>query len=356
VTGEVARRDEAFHMVIDKSPFVGASGLLRAWGRRWLATAAVGLLTAPPAWAASPLPNRPTVDREVLRAGSPDGKTSETSEARPGSSDTRDTPRIASVASRPSTAVVSSADRHPGASVGLDAPGSDSDPIVLAKKAIRECQERYRQIQDYTCTFVKVERIDGRLTPKHIMAMKARTQPNSLYFKFQQPNRGREAIYVQGKNQGRIVAHDVGLGKLFAGTLHLDPRGTMAMEENRHPVTEAGIGSLIETVAKHWAVELTPGESRVTFHPDSRIGNHPCTMIESVHPVRGPNFLFHKVRLYIDQEHGLPIRLESYDWPKHPGAAPELVEEYSYLDLKVNNGLRDHDFDPSNKQYSFGRF
>ena len=188
------------------------------------------------------------------------------------------------------------------------------------------------------------------------MAMKARTQPNSLYFKFQQPNRGREAIYVQGKNQGRIVAHDVGLGKFLAGTLHLDPRGSRAMEENRHPVTEAGIGSLIDSVAKHWAVELSPGESLITFHRDTRVGGHACTMIESVHPQRGPHFLFHRVKLYIDQEHGLPIRFEAYDWPKNPGGAPELIEEYTYLNMRINVGLRDHDFDPSNKQYSYGRF
>jgi hypothetical protein len=187
------------------------------------------------------------------------------------------------------------------------------------------------------------------------MALKARTNPHSLYFKFQQPNPGREAIYIHGRHNGRIVAHDVGLGKLLAGTMYLDPRGSMAMEENRHPVTEAGIGPLIDNVAKHWAVELTPGESVLTFRHDARVGNHTCTLIESVHPQRQPNFLFHKVRLFISQAHGLPIRFEAYDWPKHPGAAPDLVEEYTYHDLKTNVGLREHDFDPSNAQYSYGR-
>ncbi len=85
------------------------------------------------------------------------------------------------------------------------------------------------------------------------------------------------------------------------------------------------------------------------------MGNRRCTLIESVHPQRGPDFLFHKVKLYIDQEHGLPIRFEAYDWPRQSGASAELLEEYSYLDLKLNVGLHDHDFDPANKQYSFGR-
>jgi hypothetical protein len=230
------------------------------------------------------------------------------------------------------------------------------DTIMRAKAEIAACQERFRSVKDYTCTFLKRERIDGRLTAPHIMAMKARTSPNSVYVKFQQPNKGREAIFVRGRNRDRIVCHDVGLTKVLAGTMHLDPHGSMAMEENRHPVTEAGIGNLIDTVAKHWAVELTPGESVVTFHDDVKVGELRCTMIESVHPQRGPNFLFHKVKLFIDHEQGLPVRFEAFDWPKHPGAAPELVEEYSYVDLKLNVGLRDHDFDPANQQYSFGRF
>src|SRR5262249_9383977 len=48
-----------------------------------------------------------------------------------------------------------------------------SDPITRAKRAVADCQDRYRYVHDYTCTFIKRERIDGRLTPQHIMSMKA---------------------------------------------------------------------------------------------------------------------------------------------------------------------------------------
>ena len=79
-------------------------------------------------------------------------------------------------------------------------------------------------------------------------------------------------------------------------------------------------------------------------------------MIESIHPRKHPEFLFHKVRLFINREHGLPIRFEAYDWPKSAKAEPELVEEYTYLNLKLNPALGDADFDPANAEYSFGRF
>lgn len=233
---------------------------------------------------------------------------------------------------------------------------ADEHPVARAQRMIVDCQTRFADVRDYTCTFHKRERINGQLTAPYAMALKARNQPMSIYFKFHRPNKGREAIYVAGRNQGRVVAHDVGLGRILAGTMYLDPRGSMAMEGTLHPISEAGLGNLINTVAHHWTRELTPEESVVHIDPNMRIGAVGCTMIESIHPAKQPRFLFHKVRLFIDHEHGLPVRFEAYDWPKRPGAAPDLMEEYVYMDLKLNVGLSDLDFDPSNKAYAFGRF
>ena len=99
---------------------------------------------------------------------------------------------------------------------------------------IADCQARYETVSDYVCTFSKRERIEGRLRSKHVMLMKVRTHPRSIYLKFRQPSPGREAIYVEGRNDGKLLAHEVGLKRLIAGTLSLDPTGSMAMEDNRH--------------------------------------------------------------------------------------------------------------------------
>jgi hypothetical protein len=233
---------------------------------------------------------------------------------------------------------------------------SVEDPIVRAQATIAEARQRFARVRDYSCTFFKRERIGGRMTPQYVMQMKSRPAPLSIYFKFVRPNGGREAIYVAGRNGGRVVVHDVGLGKLIAGTLNLDPRSDRAMEDNRHPITEAGLGHLIETVFDRWNAEMKAGETKVTIVPNARVGDRVCTMIESAHPQRHPRYLFHKVKLYFDQEHGLPIRFEAYDWPRRKGAAAELVEEYTYHNLRLNPGLSEQDFNPSNPQYSFGRF
>lgn len=262
-----------------------------------------------------------------------------------GVADSSEVARVASRSTSPAVAAPSPA-----------ADAADRDAIARARKAVADGRERFKLVHDYTCTFLKRERVGGRLVAQNVMQMKARSHPNSVYFRFQKPNKGREAIYVAGRNQNRLVAHDVGLGKIVAGTMVLDPLGEMAMEDCRHPITEAGIGALLDTLNDRWAAELTPGETLVTHHPQMKIGTHPCSMIETVHPGKSPKYLHHKVRLYIDSEHGLPIRFEAYDWPARPGVAAELVEEYTYLDLRTNVGLTDHDFDPHNHSYSFGRF
>jgi hypothetical protein len=229
-------------------------------------------------------------------------------------------------------------------------------PIARALRTMQECKERFDKVKDYSCTFYKRERIGGKLGSLHVMHMKVRNEPKSVYLKFQQPNRGREAIYVEGRNNGNVLAHDVGLTKFLAGTMELEPRSARAMQDCRHPITEAGIGSLIRTVIDRWTSELKKSESVVLFDADMRIGPAKCLMIEAIHPDRSPDYVFHKVRLFINTDLGFPVRFEGYDWPKEEGGEAELMEEYAYDDLKLNVGLGDYDFDVSNTLYSFGRF
>ncbi|WP_337177476.1 DUF1571 domain-containing protein [Paludisphaera sp.] len=265
---------------------------------------------------------------------------------------------LAVAADSPSDGVAVEADARVAltATADVSAKVPVEGPAARAVRIMRECRARFDLVDDYTCTFYKRERIDGHLTEMNVMSMKARNRPHSVYFRFHQPKKGREAIYVEGRNDGYVLAHDVGFFKVLAGTMRLDPRGDRAMEGCRHPVTSAGISHLIDTVLDRWAAELNDEESVVLFDPRMRLGSAPCMLIEAIHPHKRPGFFFHKVRLFIDSKLGIPVRYEAYDWPRTPGDAPELVEEYAYDGIKLNVGLTDADFDPANPQYAFGRF
>ncbi len=338
---------------------IGASA---AWNR-WFFLSTVGILTA----AVNAGEDRESVS-PAQRTGTPQARSRPAGGAGAASPENAPSPgrdsererralpeQVAVAHQSPGSRLALKPSASPG-SVSASVPRSHESPIAQAIHTIADCQVRYHAVYDYTCTFYKRERIAGRLGSVNIMALKIRTSPQSIYLKFQQPARGREAIYVSGQHGGKVVAHDVGLNKLLAGTLELDPLGAMAMEDCRHPITEAGIGPLLDTIAKRWAVELSPAESVIEFRDDMLVDDRRCTMIESTHPEHNRRFLYHKVRLYIDQEIGLPIRFEAYDWPKNASSEPELEEEYTYLNLKLNVGLKDLDFEASNAAYSFGRF
>ena len=65
-----------------------------------------------------------------------------------------------------------------------------------------------------------------------------------------------------------------------------------------------------------------------------------------------PDLEFYKAQVFIDDKLNLPIRYIAYDWPE--SAAPlEVLEEYNYLNLQVNVGLTNKDFDPYNEEYNF---
>jgi hypothetical protein len=57
----------------------------------------------------------------------------------------------------------------------------------------------------------------------------------------------------------------------------------------------------------------------------------------------------------VDDQLNLPTRYESYDWPRTPGGPPDLIEEYTFLDLKLNQGFSEHDFSITNPDYRFRR-
>ena len=49
--------------------------------------------------------------------------------------------------------------------------------------------------------------------------------------------------------------------------------------------------------------------------------------------------------LYIDNDTKLPVRAENYDWPRQGGPPEgELLEMFSYIDLRFNVGLTDQEF------------
>ncbi len=245
------------------------------------------------------------------------------------------------------------------------ANASNSTPVKLAPidRALNIAGEGLeyirRDIRDYTATMIKRERINGAVGNAEFMSLKVRNRktagnvPLSIYMKFLKPTavKDREVIWVEGRNDGKLIAHE-GSG-MITMTVRLDPDGFIAMRGNRYPIYEAGIENLVYRLCEKGERDKELGDATVKFYENTKINGRKCTLIQVMHPEQRPEYDFHICRVFIDEELQVPIRYAAYGWPEREGGKPTLEEEYTYLNMDLNVGLTDKDFDHTNSTYNF---
>ncbi len=235
-------------------------------------------------------------------------------------------------------------------------------PLKTAHASLAHMQA---QLKDYTCYIIKRERIGRKLGASQLMFAKIRNQqqqdgrvtvPFSVYLKFVKPPaiKGREVIYVAGRNNGNLIAHEGGWKGRVTPAISLKPGGALAMMGQRYPITDIGIENLCVRLIETGARDKKLGDCVVEMHP-AKIRQRPCTRIQVKHPQRLPQLSFHLARIFVDGEYKVPVRYEAYDWPSGADGnltvQDDLIEEYTYVQLKFNVGLTDKDFDPANSSY-----
>ena len=192
-------------------------------------------------------------------------------------------------------------------------------------------------IHDYVCTFEKQERIDGELMPASTILLKQRRDPRCIYMKWTAgPDRGREAIHCPAKYGGDLKVHE-GSGITSWITLSLDPKGSVAMDGERHPITEAGIFFTIERFVER----VRADRSRLRFEqpkgPD-------CLTVTQAEPTGSYAY---RTEVCLESGHSLPASVEIWD------AGGALLERYVYSDYRIDVGASDREFDIANPEYGF---
>lgn len=231
-------------------------------------------------------------------------------------------------------------------------PINPEHPLYLPLQEAYKAREAIKDVKDYEAEFTKRELI-GRALKKTTMSLKIRREPFSVYLKFLDANKGREVIYVEGRNKNLLQVHETGF-RAIVGTLSLSPTSTDAMTDNRYPVTAIGLHSLLDKVIKQWEAEGKFGEVKTQKYPEAKLpSGEECIAYESLHPVQKNQFKFHITRLWIHKETGVAIRVEQLGFPQRAGETPQIIEEYTYSKLKTNVSLTERDFDIKNPAYAF---
>lgn len=228
--------------------------------------------------------------------------------------------------------------------------------LKMSSSLLEKGCKAFSKVTDYTAVMHKQERINGRLGDGQEIELKLRHEPFSVYMKWTSGDRGRQLIYVDGQNDGNMLVQPGGIKGRLTGVMSLDPTGTLAMSESRHPVTQAGLLELARTVLNFQRKDLERGTGfTCELRDDETFEDRPCYLYTVVYDSPEVHPEYRKSMLYIDKELSMPICVKNFTWARDPN--PEtidedtLVEFYAYTDLQIRQRLSTADFDQHNSDY-----
>jgi hypothetical protein len=212
---------------------------------------------------------------------------------------------------------------------------------------LRRAQKKYETVSDYTVTFHKQQRVGGVLHDEEVVLYKFR-KPFNVYMKWTgKVDKGREALYVEGKHDGKLLVHLGGMINYFAPSFTLHPKGALAMRKNLRPITESGMGNTIDLLVRVCEQAQRNGDLNARYLGTGETSGRSVDRFERILP-SGKGYPAHKTLIEIDKETGYPISVVSYGWNG------KLLEKYLYEDLRIDVGLSEADFDRANNAYQFG--
>lgn len=268
--------------------------------------------------------------------------------------------RLTAAASGPAVSTAASAE---GGEDGTTAPLvlEGAEALQRNLELLEEALEKLSRVPDYTATMFTQERVGGEMNVPHVIELKLRHEPFSLYMKWLAgDDKGRELIYVDGQNNGEMLVKLGGLKGRLLPAINVDPHGALALSKSRHAITEAGLLNLVRTLLEHRRKDCesgTPIDCRMSGGHE--FDGRPCCCFELNFIDRERSKTYRKSVQYFDEQLRVPVCIKNYGWPPRETIPAEklddatIVEHYSYSDLRFSQRLTDRDFDRTNARYAF---
>jgi outer membrane lipoprotein-sorting protein len=210
--------------------------------------------------------------------------------------------------------------------------GSEVSPATW-----NEVSSAYERLLDYACLYEKEERAISDGEKQTIRLSFRKPLDVRLEWLNDQGRVDQTAVYRQGFNDGKVLARQSGLLGAAAGKLRLDPNESLALSDSRHPITEVGLGKIIERALKDAANSHIgshfAGEETLEGRPSYKF-EFTATGDEAVGGLEAARKAF----IWVDRELKLPVKLELYD------GANTLLERHRFKQLSINQKLSDKTF------------
>ncbi len=237
------------------------------------------------------------------------------------------------------------------------------EALKLNLKMLERGYQKLQQTKHYTATFIKRERVRGELYDEEVVQMKVRHQPFSVYMKWMVGDKGREALYVTGKHDDKLLVHYGGWKARLTPTLKLEPDSSLAMMWSRYPITHAGILKLAQTLIAGRRRDLRTGcKLRCEMIDNQQYDERDCYRFVLEYDSPKACKTYRKSIAFIDKGLLLPIWIKNFTWPDPDTqlAAEDLdestlIEHYTYSNISLDAEFVDTDFAPANKAYQFRR-
>jgi len=216
-----------------------------------------------------------------------------------------------------------------------------TDHIALLEYCLANYERTYR---DYTCTFIKQERINGRAGNEQHIRVKFMESPYSVAMAWtpKTARTGDRVLYVEGRdgNKMRVRPKNKILRALAGGSVLRDPAGREAMQHTLRPVNVFGFKRSMQNLLKVYRKAKQNGDlTEACGEEFVEVAGRPAiALIRHLPPKE--DYPSGKTVIFIDLEHLVLICIEGYDWDD------KLTCMYVYKDLKFNADLTAADFLP----------
>jgi hypothetical protein len=212
-------------------------------------------------------------------------------------------------------------------------------------KFLALCADRFdEEIQGYTCTFVKKERIDGKLYPPgrddyEVIKVACREHPFSVFFQWEKHRKlAVRALYVEGENNDKILARP------FVTLLPVQERALddpEAKKSGRYSMAQFGMGLAIRRTVKAMRVAEARGTLHLRYVGEFKVkevGDRVCyKFIRTPYDPLEEDAL-NELTLYVDRETWMQIGSILRD----PDG--NLLAEYFFRDIERNPEFPENKF------------
>jgi len=222
----------------------------------------------------------------------------------------------------------------------LGATVVDKGPEILEEtcygrptRFLQMCLDRYkREVQGYSCTLVKQERINGKLRPLEVTEIHFREKPFSVFMKWTKGSSpASPVLFVAGENKGKLLARAVLIWEK-------DVDGPEAKNTSRYLVSDFGMYIGARRSLSDMLKAQKSGTLSVAYYGTEKVARLDDRVCHKF--VRVPCDPADKDGVWEDAIHELTIYIDAETWLQTGSilrdAKGELIGEYFFRNIQLN--------------------